>query len=78
MLSLILITEGGYGYICVIITRQTWRCFRKDARWDGESCLRRLTEKFYENGYTHYKLEDSTGPDAASFARTPAMLKEVL
>jgi sialic acid synthase SpsE len=26
----------------------------------------------------HYKLEDSTGPDAAEFARTPEQLKEIL
>ena len=26
----------------------------------------------------HYKLEDSTGPDAASFARTPKQLREIL
>ena len=26
----------------------------------------------------HYRLEDSTGPDAASFARTPETLREVL
>ena len=26
----------------------------------------------------HYKLEDSTGPDAASYARTPGQLREVL
>ena len=26
----------------------------------------------------HYKLEDSTGPDAGPFARTPAQLKEIL
>lgn len=38
-----------------------------------------LFEDFHPLIYEcHYKLEDSTGPDAAAYARTPAMLKEVL
>ena len=38
-----------------------------------------LYEKYTPNYYEcHFKLEDSTGPDAQDFARTPEQLREIL